>query len=87
MSMPKRGSPGTSWMTKNQPSWSPGNRCCRPSPRALLDGEVEAEEAQVGIDLGAEQRELELLVELVGRQVRCRGSRSLPLPSSMAFCA
>ena len=54
---------------------------------ALLDREVEAEEAQIGIDLGAEQRKLELLVELVGREVVVLITFDCRWPSSMAFCA
>ena len=42
-------------------------------PRAFVDREIEAEEAQVRIDLRAEQRKLELRVEL---RVRTSGHRS-----------
>ena len=54
MSRPKRGSPGRSLITKNQPGSSVGI-----SPVAALrlgHGEVEAEEVDVGVDLGLVER-------------------------------
>ena len=52
MSMPKRGSPGNSWMMKNQPQSSLSALRIVGALR-LRDGQIEAEEADVGIDLGA----------------------------------
>ena len=54
--MPKRGSPGTCWMMKYQPQSSVAF-CGLSAPLAASRCHVEAEEANVWFDFGAEDRE------------------------------
>ena len=74
-------------MTKNQPSLSFVKSRLSTTPARLVDGEVEAEEAQVRLDLGAEQRELELHVELVRRHVLVEDYAVAVAVVQIAFCA
>ena len=54
LSRPKRGSPGRSLITKNQPGSSSGFSPV--PPFASLDRQIEAEEVDVGVDLGFVER-------------------------------